>query len=64
MSRICQISHKKANNACVISHSHIKTKKLQYINLQNKKIWSKTKSRWIKIRVSAKTLKMRHKINI
>lgn len=64
MSKICQISYKKANNACAISHSHIKTKKLQHVNLQNKKIWSKKKSCWIKICVSAKVLKMRHKINI
>lgn len=62
MSKKCQISQRQANNGYSVSHSHIRTKKLQHINLQKKKIWSKRESRWIKIRISTKTLKSRHQI--
>jgi len=64
MSKKCQITQKKANNAYSISHSHIRTKKLQHVNLQKKKIWSVAESRWIKMLVSTKALKNRHKIII
>nr|YP_009541587.1 ribosomal protein L28 [Synarthrophyton chejuense]AYR05596.1 ribosomal protein L28 [Synarthrophyton chejuense] len=64
MSKKCQITNKKANNACAISHSHIRTKKLQNINLQNKRIWSKKKLRWIKLRISTKAIKNMSKIKI
>ena len=64
MSRKCQVSNKKANNAYSISHSHIKTKKLQNVNLQSKKIWSKVKSKWIRLRISTRILKQQHKIDI
>nr|YP_007878292.1 50S ribosomal protein L28 [Calliarthron tuberculosum]AGA63903.1 50S ribosomal protein L28 [Calliarthron tuberculosum] len=64
MPKKCQISQRQANNAYSISHSHIRTKKIQHINLQNKKIWSRLQSRWIQVRISAKSLKNRHKIII
>jgi len=64
MSKKCQITQKKANNAYSISHSHVRTKKLQNVNLQKKKIWSVAQSRWIKMLVSTKALKSRHKITI
>nr|QCI04131.1 ribosomal protein L28 [Antithamnionella ternifolia] len=62
MSRICQISQKKANNGYSISHSHIRTKKIQNVNLQRKKIWSESKKCWIKVKISVKALKSLHKI--
>lgn len=64
MSKKCQISNRQANNAYSISHSHIRTKRLQHINLQKKKIWSRLQSKWIKLRISAKTIKSRHKISV
>nr|YP_009396173.1 ribosomal protein L28 [Melanothamnus harveyi]ARW65453.1 ribosomal protein L28 [Melanothamnus harveyi] len=64
MTRICQISGKKSNNAYQVSHSHIRTKKKQHINLQKKKIWSTKKQCWIKIRISTKALKSVYKKNL
>ena len=64
MSRKCQISNKSANNAYSISHSHIRTKKIQQVNLQKKKIWSISQNRWIRMRISTKALKNLHKINL
>lgn len=64
MSKKCQVSKKIANNAYTISHSHIKTKKMQHINLQKKKIWSISKKRWVKMRISTKIIKNIHRINL
>lgn len=64
MSRICQISGKKANNANKVSHSNIKTKKVQNANLHIKKIWSKKNKKWIKMKISSKMIKSLHKIAI
>nr|QCI08813.1 ribosomal protein L28 [Sphondylothamnion multifidum] len=64
MPRICQISNKKANNGYSVSHSHVRTKKKQNVNLQRKKIWFASKNRWIRIKVSTKIIKSLHKLNI
>lgn len=57
MSKICQITNKKANNGYSISHSHIRTKKIQNINLQNKRIWSIKHKAWIRLKISTKGMK-------
>ncbi len=64
MTKICQISGKKSNNAYQVSHSHIRTKKKQHVNLQKKKIWSTRKKCWIKIRISTKALKSIYTSNL
>nr|QCI05553.1 ribosomal protein L28 [Crouania attenuata] len=64
MAKICQISKKKANNGYSISHSHIKTKKKQNINLQNKKIWSIANHQWVRLKISTKALKSLSKLKI
>nr|YP_010851199.1 ribosomal protein L28 [Aphanocladia delicatula]WGH14255.1 ribosomal protein L28 [Aphanocladia delicatula] len=64
MSKICQISGKTGNNGYQVSHSHIKTKKIQNVNLHMKKIWSIKKNRWIKMKVSSKIIKSLYKIKI
>nr|QCI07728.1 ribosomal protein L28 [Nitophyllum punctatum] len=62
MPKKCTISNKKANNAFSVSHSHVRTKKKQDVNLQNKKIWSLKKNCWQRIRISTKVIKSLHKI--
>nr|YP_010728637.1 ribosomal protein L28 [Phymatolithon calcareum]WEA76863.1 ribosomal protein L28 [Phymatolithon calcareum] len=64
MSKKCQVTNKRANNAYAISHSHIRTKRLQNVNLQNKRIWSKKQSCWIRVCISAKAIKNIAKISI
>nr|ARW68276.1 ribosomal protein L28 [Chondria sp. (in: red algae)] len=64
MSKICALSGRKKNNGYKISHSHVRNKKKQEINLHYKKVWSQTKQRWIKLRVSTKVIKSLHKIKI
>ena len=57
MSRKCQLTGKKANNAFAISHSHRRTKKLQQANLQWKRVWWPQGNRWVKLRLSTKAIK-------
>ena len=57
MSRRCQLTGKKANNAYAISHSHRRTKKLQQANLQWKRVWWPEGKRWVKLRLSTKAIK-------
>ena len=57
MSRRCQLTGKKANNAFAVSHSHRRTKKLQNANLQWKRVWWPEGNRWVKLRISTKAIK-------
>lgn len=57
MSRICQLTGKRANNGYAVSHSHVRTKKLQEVNLQWKRIWWPEGKRWVKLRLSTKAIK-------
>ena len=45
---------KKANNGYVVTFSHKRNKKLQHINLQEKKVYWPEGSRWVKLRVCTK----------
>ena len=55
--RICPLTGKKANKANKVSFSNHKTKKLQFVNLQYKRIWWEAGKRFVKLRVSTKALK-------
>jgi large subunit ribosomal protein L28 len=57
MSRVCQLTGKKANNAFSISHSHRRTKRMQHANLQVKRIWWSEGNRWVKLKLSTSALK-------
>lgn len=57
MSRKCDLTGKKANNAYAISHSHRRTKKLQEVNLQWKRVWWSQGNRWVRLRLSTKAIK-------
>ncbi len=57
MSRVCQLTGKKANNGMAVSHSHRRTKKLQQVNLQWKRIWWAEGNRFVRLRLSTKAIK-------
>lgn len=57
MSRVCQLTGARANNGMAVSHSHIRTKKLQQANLQNRRLWWAEGKRWVNLRVSTRALK-------
>lgn len=57
MSRKCQLTGKKANNAFSVSHSHRRTKRLQQANLQWKRVWWAEGKRFVKLHLSTKAIK-------
>ncbi|OKH19993.1 50S ribosomal protein L28 [[Limnothrix rosea] IAM M-220] len=57
MSRKCQLTGKKANNGMAVSHSHRRTKKLQQVNLQWKRVWWPEGNRFVRLRLSTKAIK-------
>jgi large subunit ribosomal protein L28 len=57
MSRVCQLTGKRANNGMAVSHSHVRTKKLQQVNLQERRLWWAEGNRWVKLRVATRTLR-------
>lgn len=62
MSRKCELTGKKANNAYAVSHSHRRNKKLQEVNLQWKRVWWPEGNRWVRLRLSTKAIKtLEHK---
>ena len=64
MSRKCDLTGKKANNAYSVSHSHRRTKRLQETNLQDKRVWWPTGKRWVRLRLSTKAIKTLEKKGI
>ncbi|PMB49757.1 50S ribosomal protein L28 [Fischerella thermalis CCMEE 5201] len=57
MSRRCDLTGKKANNAFAISHSHRRTKRIQNANLQSKRVWWAEGNRWVRLKLSTKAIK-------
>ncbi|KAF3457864.1 hypothetical protein FNV43_RR02524 [Rhamnella rubrinervis] len=55
--RVCPFTGKKANKANKVSFSAHKTKKLQFVNLQYKRVWWEAGKRFVKLRLSTKALK-------
>jgi len=53
MSRICEITGKKMITGNNVSHSHIKTRRRFYPNLQTKRFYIPEEDKWITIKVSA-----------
>ena len=64
MSRVCDLTGAKANNGMAVSHSHIRTKKLQQVNLQKRRLWWVEGNRWINLRISTKALKSIQKVGL
>ena len=57
MSRVCQLSGKKAMVGNNVSHSNKKTKRRFNINLIKKKFYIPSTDEWITLKVTAATLK-------
>jgi large subunit ribosomal protein L28 len=64
MGRKCELTGKKANNAYAVSHSHRRTKKLQGVNLQWKRVWWAEGNRWVRLQLSTKAIKTLEKKSI
>ena len=64
MSRQDQITKKKKRVANNVSHSNRKTKRTQEINLQTKRFYIEEQNRWVKLRVTTRSIRTISKIGV
>jgi large subunit ribosomal protein L28 len=64
MSRICQITGKKVIVGNNVSHSKRRTKRTFKPNLFDKKFYLPEENRWIKLKVSAKGIRIINKVGL
>ncbi len=64
MSRVCEITGKKAIVGNKVSHSNAKTKRKFNVNLQVKKFFLPEENKWITIRLSTSALRTINKNGI
>ena len=58
MSRVCQVTGKKAMVGNKVSHSPHRSKRRFEINLRSKRYWLEDENRWIRLSVSARGMKI------
>ena len=64
MSKICQITGKRAQNGNNVSHAKRRTKRTFEVNLFTKKFYYVEEDCWISLRVSAAGLRLINKIGL
>lgn len=64
MSKVCQITGKKAMVGNNVSHSKRRTKRRFEINLFRKKFYFPEEDRWIDLRVSASGIRLINKVGL
>ncbi len=64
MSRVCDLTGKKAMVGNNVSHSNVKTKRRFYPNLQLQKFFIPEEDRWITLKVSTSAIKTINKIGV
>ena len=64
MSRICQITGKRAMTGNNVSHSNRKTKRSFDVNLQQKKFYIPEEDKWVTLKVSAAGIKNINKLGV
>ena len=64
MSRMCDLTGKRANNANRVSFSNKHLHRLQYPNLQTKKLYSKDLDRYVRLKVATSTLRTIRKLGL
>ena len=64
MSRVCQVTGKKPMSGNHVSHANNKTKRRFLPNLHERRFWVESESRWVKLRVSSKGLRIIDKLGI
>ncbi|MDG4946108.1 50S ribosomal protein L28 [Weeksellaceae bacterium KMM 9713] len=64
MSRVCQITGKKAQVGNKVSHANNKSKRRFEVNLLKKRFYVPSEEKWVTLKVSANGLKTINKIGI
>lgn len=58
MSKVCQITGKRPVSGNNVSHAHNKTRRRFVPNVHDHRFWLESENRWIKLRVSAKGMRI------
>ena len=58
MAQVCVVTGKKPMSGNNVSHANNKTRRVFNLNLHDKRFWVETENRWVKLRVSAKGIKI------
>ena len=64
MSKVCQMTGKKAQIGCNVSHSKHRTKRSFDVNLFSKKFYYVEEYCWIQLKISADGLRMINKVGL
>ena len=58
MSKVCQVTGKRPVSGNNVSHAHNKTKRRFVPNLHHKRFWVESESRFVRLRISAKGMRI------
>lgn len=58
MSKVCQVTGKRPVTGNNVSHAHNKTKRRFVPNLHHKRFWVESESRFVRLRISAKGMRI------
>ena len=58
MSKICQVTGKRPMTGNNVSHAHNKTRRRFLPNVHDHRFWLETEGRYVKLRVSAKGMRI------
>ena len=58
MSRVCQVTGKKPVSGNNVSHANNRTRRRFLPNLHTHKFWVESENRWVKLRLTAKGMRI------
>ncbi|MFO8025205.1 50S ribosomal protein L28 [Thiohalophilus sp.] len=58
MARVCQVTGKRPMSGNNVSHAHNKTRRRFLPNLHTHRFWVESQSRWVKLRISSKGMRI------
>ena len=64
MARVCQVTGKRPMVGNNVSHANNKTKRRFLPNLQYRRFWLESQSRWVRLRVSTAGLRRIDKLGV
>ena len=64
MSRVCQVTGKRPMSGNNVSHAKNRTRRRFLPNLHERRFWLESESRWVKLRVSSKGLRIIDKLGL
>jgi large subunit ribosomal protein L28 len=64
MSRVCAVTGKKPMKGHLVSHANNKTIRTFQPNLQYRRFWLESESRWVRLRVSTAGLRRIDKLGV